>query len=153
MFSEILPMELKIHSASPTTAGPSAAHQLALTQGVHVIFWTPDTWRAQKLARRAIYTTTPTKIEYLDWSDSTITFDRSDHPDYILHPRKFSLVLDPIVGAFHLPKVLMDGGSEIDILFNDTLAKMGISRNRLNPKRLPRFCARTKGGAPGSDIA
>lgn len=91
-----------------------------------------DTRRAQKLARREIYATAPSVTQYLDWSDSTITFDRSDHPDYGPHPGKFPLVLDLIIGGFCLSKVLMDGGSGINILFINTIKKMGISPSRLS---------------------
>jgi hypothetical protein len=35
---------------------------------------------------------------YLDWSDKPITFDRADHPDHVPSPRKYPLVVDPVIG-------------------------------------------------------
>jgi len=37
----------------------------------------------QKIAHREIYTAEPAMPSFLRWSESTITFDRSDHPDSI----------------------------------------------------------------------
>ena len=36
------------------------------------------------------------------------------------------MVLDPIVDGFHLTRVLMDGGSSLNLLYQDTVRKMGI---------------------------
>jgi hypothetical protein len=73
---------------------------------------------------------------YLDWSDRTITFDKDDHPEYTLnlgkYPlvtlnlRKYPLVVGPIIGNTRLTKVLMDGGSNLNIIYVDTLELMGI---------------------------
>jgi hypothetical protein len=41
---------------------------------------------------------------YLDWFDHAITFDRDDHPDYVPNPRKYLLVVDPIIGNTRLTK-------------------------------------------------
>ena len=55
-------------------------------------------------------------------------------------PQKFShirpegsaaLVLDPIIDGFHLMKVLMDGGSSLNLLYQDTVRKMGIDPSRI----------------------
>lgn len=37
------------------------------------------------------------------------------------------MVVDQIVEGFYAPRVLMDGGSGVNIIFPNTLAKMGIS--------------------------
>jgi hypothetical protein len=58
---------------------------------------------------------------YLDWSDKPITFDRADHPDHVPSPGKYPLVVDPIVGDVRLTKVLMDGGSCVNIIYAETL--------------------------------
>ena len=58
---------------------------------------------------------------YLDWSQEAITFDRDDHPDYVPNPGQYPLVVDPIVGNTRLTKVLMDGGSGLNILYANTL--------------------------------
>jgi hypothetical protein len=54
---------------------------------------------------------------YLDWSDKPITFDRGDHSDFVPSPGKYPLVVDPIIGNVRLSKVLMDGGSSLNIIY------------------------------------
>lgn len=98
-----------------------------------MIFRVTDTRRAQKLTRRAVYATASARKEFLEGSDSTIIFDHTEHLAYIPHPGKFTLVLDPIVDGFRLPRVLMDGSCGVNVIFPDTLAKMGISKSRLSP--------------------
>ena len=46
-------------------------------------------------------------------------------------------MVDPIIGTKHLSRVLMDGGSSLNILYVDTLDTMGIDRARLRPSRAP----------------
>ena len=53
---------------------------------------------------------------FLQWSKSAITFDRTDHPKSVLQPGRYPHVVDPIIGTKHLTKVLMDGGSGLNIL-------------------------------------
>ena len=52
----------------------------------------------QKVAHREIYMAQPATPPFLRWSESTITFDRTDHPDTVLPPGRYPLVVDPIVG-------------------------------------------------------
>ena len=68
---------------------------------------------------------------FLRWLESAITFDRSDHLNAIPHPRRYPLVVDPIVGPKHLTKVLMDGGSGLNIMYAKTVDAMGISRSHI----------------------
>ena len=64
---------------------------------------------------------------YLKWSKIMITFDRKDHPDHIPQPGCFSLVMDLIMGKTHLYRVLMDGGSVLNLLYTETYDAMGLS--------------------------
>ena len=64
-----------------------------------------------------------------------ITFDRRDHPTSIRHGGFAALVLDPIVDGFHLTRVLMDGGSSLNLLYQDTMHKMGIDPSRIKPTK------------------
>jgi len=34
---------------------------------------------------------------YLDWSNTPITFDHGDHPDRVISPSVYPLVIDPII--------------------------------------------------------
>ena len=56
----------------------------------------------------------------LSWSESPTTFDQRDHPSHVARPGHYLLVVDPIVRKKRLTKVLMDGGSGLNILYVDT---------------------------------
>ena len=74
---------------------------------------------------------------FLSWSESLITFDQRDHPSHIVRPGHYPLVIDPIVRKKRLTKVLMDGGSGLNILYIDTLDAMRIPRSELHPAGSP----------------
>ena len=74
---------------------------------------------------------------FLKWSGTPITFDRSNHPDNITHPGRYPLVVDPIIGTKRLTKVLMDGGSGLNIMYAEMLDAMGIDRAHIRPTRAP----------------
>jgi hypothetical protein len=63
----------------------------------------------RKQERREVYSVKVAASVYLDWSDKPITFDQGDHPDRVPSPRKYPLVVDPVIGNVRLTKVLMDG--------------------------------------------
>ena len=44
-----------------------------------------------------------------------------------------ALIIDPIIDGFHLTKVLMDGGSSLNLFYQDTFRKMGIDPSRIKP--------------------
>ena len=58
---------------------------------------------------------------FLSWLDSPITFDQRDHPSHVARSDRYQLVVDPIIRKKRLTKVLMDGGSGLNILYVDTL--------------------------------
>jgi hypothetical protein len=62
-----------------------------------------------------------------------ITFDCDDHPDYVPNPGVYPLVVDPIIANTRLTKVLMDGGSNLNIIYAQTLDLQGIERTHLRP--------------------
>ena len=45
------------------------------------------------------------------------------------------MVLDPIIEGFHLTRVLMDGGSSLNLLYQDIVRKMGIDLSRIKPTK------------------
>ena len=85
-----------------------------------------DSKRHQKVMRREVYTTELAMLAFLRWSEFAITFDRTDHPESVPHPGRYPLVVDPIVGTKWLTKVLMVGGSSLNIMYAKTLDEMGI---------------------------
>ena len=46
-------------------------------------------------------------------------------------------MVDPIIGPKRLTKVLMDGGSGLNIMYAKTLDEMGVDRTCLRPTRAP----------------
>jgi hypothetical protein len=63
---------------------------------------------------------------YLDWSDKPITFDQGDHTDRVPSLGKYPLVVGPVIGNVRLTKVLMDGGSSLNIIYAETLRLLRI---------------------------
>ena len=41
------------------------------------------------------------------------------------------MVLDPIIDRYYLPRVLMDGGSSLNLIYEDTIRRMGINSSRI----------------------
>jgi hypothetical protein len=74
---------------------------------------------------------------YLDWSDKPITFDQGDHPDRVPSLRKYPLVVDPVIGNVRLTKVLMDGGSSLNIIYAETLGLLQIDLSTIRAGAAP----------------
>ena len=92
-----------------------------------------DSRRRQKVARCEVYIAGPATPAFLRWSESAITFDRTDHPDAVPHPGRYPLVVDLIVGPKRLTKVLMDGGSGLNIMYAKMLDEMGVAEQTSVP--------------------
>ena len=77
--------------------------------------------------------------QYLNWSEEAITWDRSDHPEVMPNPVSYALVLDPMLispkCACTFSRILINGGSSINILYHDTLGKPGVAESGLLPSR------------------
>jgi hypothetical protein len=76
-------------------------------------------------------------LGYLKWSEVPITFDRSDHSDFVSKLGRYPLIVCPIVKDVKLNRVFVDGGSSLNILFLKTFNQMGLSRSSLRPSRAP----------------
>jgi hypothetical protein len=87
--------------------------------------------KKQKLTAREVMVVSPTTPKYLKWSTVPITFDSSDYPDIVPKPRWYPLIVSPIVKDVKLNRVLVDGGSSLNILFLKTFDQMGLSRSLL----------------------
>jgi hypothetical protein len=84
---------------------------------------------------------------FLDWSEDAITISREDHPNRTPNPGEYPLVVDPVIGNARFSKVLMDGGSTLNILYAHTLRLLGIGLDQLRPSTTP-----FHGVAPGKRI-
>jgi hypothetical protein len=76
----------------------------------------------QKLLLREIMSQ-PAVPRPLRWSEVPISFSRDDQWTSFSEPEKFPLVLDPVVAEVRLTKLLVDGGSGLNLIFASTLRK------------------------------
>jgi hypothetical protein len=79
-------------------------------------FLARPTRQREKLIRREVFNVDIVKPSYLKWSEVPITFDREDHPDHVPQPGSYPLVVAPLLKSKRVHKVLMDGGSGINVL-------------------------------------
>jgi hypothetical protein len=91
----------------------------------------------EKLIARKVMAVSPATPEYLKWFEVPITFDRSDHLDFVPKLGQYPLIVCPIVKDVKLNRVLVDGGSSLNILFLKTFGQMGLSRSLLCPNQAP----------------
>ena len=99
---------------------------------MNMIYATHIPKRERKRALHDVYVVEPVAPKFNPWSACPITFDRRDHPTSIRHGGSAALVLDPIIGGYHLTRVLMDDGSSLNLIYQDTVRKMGIDPSRIN---------------------
>ena len=68
-----------------------------------------------------------------------ISWSRADHPEVMPSPGSYALVLDATLAterrAARFSRVLIDGGSSINILYRDTMEKLNIKTKQLMPSR------------------
>jgi hypothetical protein len=93
--------------------------------------------RHRKQERREVCSVKVAAPVYLDWSDKPITFDRTDHPDHVPSPGKYPLVVDPVIGDLRLTKVLMDGGSSLNIIYAETLGLLHVNLSSVRAGAAP----------------
>jgi len=78
------------------------------------------------------------------WSHREISFNRQDQWATIPKPGRFPLILDPCINSVRFERVLVDGGSSIDILFRNSLPAL-----KLTPVQLKPYDAQFWGVLPG----
>ena len=75
----------------------------------------------------------------MHWSEKPISWSRADHPEVMPSPGSYTLVLDATFAtdkrAARFSRVLIDGGSSINILYKDTMEKLGIKQRQLQNSR------------------
>ena len=70
---------------------------------------------------------------YRPWSEVPITFSRADQWADIPYTGRFPLVLDATVQKVLFRKVLVDGGSALNLLFVGALRELGLAISDLTP--------------------
>jgi hypothetical protein len=93
--------------------------------------------RHRKQEHREVCSVRVAASVYLDWSNKPITFDQGNHPDCVPSPGRYPLVVDPVIGNARLTKVLMDGGSSLNIIYTKTLELLGINLSMIQAGAAP----------------
>ncbi|XP_066320619.1 uncharacterized protein [Miscanthus floridulus] len=70
-------------------------------------------------------------------NDKDDGFPEDDHLYHVLNPRQYPLVVDPIIGNTRLTKMLMDRGSNLNILYANTLELLELDRLQLRGDATP----------------
>jgi hypothetical protein len=91
---------------------------------VNILFGELPAKREHKLTLHEVLNIKPVVSTPLRWSEVPITFSRSDQWTSFSEPGHFPLVLNPAVTGSRLTKVVIDGGSGLNVLFTKTLKKM-----------------------------
>jgi hypothetical protein len=114
---------------------------------VNVLFGgLPSRWE-QNATRREVMSIQPAVLTPLRWSEVPITFSRADQWTNFSEPGRFPLVLKPVVVGSKLNKVLIDGGSGLNVLFAKSLKKMGLDITNILTKSNTPFYGIVPGNA------
>ena len=93
--------------------------------------------RERKLAARRVLTVTLEETtanpSYRPWSEVPIIFSRADQWVDIPYTGRFPLILDATVQKVLFRKVLVDGGSALNLLFVGALRELGLTISDLTP--------------------
>jgi hypothetical protein len=107
----------------------------------NVLFSGLPSRRVQKSTRREVMSIEPAVSTPLRWSELPITFSRADQWTSFSEPGQFPLILKPVVAGSKLNKVLIDGGSGLNILLTKTLKKMNLDiTHMLTKSTSPFYC-------------
>jgi hypothetical protein len=114
---------------------------------VNVLFGGLPNRRAQKATRREVLSIEPAVPTPLRWSEVPITFSHADQWTSFSEPGRFPLILKPVVAGSRLNKVLINGGSGLNVLFTKTLKKMKLDITHMLTKSTSPFYEIVPGNA------
>jgi hypothetical protein len=114
---------------------------------VNVLFGGLPTKQSQKATRREVLNIEPAVPTPLRWSEVPTTFSRADQWTSFSEPGRFPLVLKPVVVGYRLNKVLIDGGSGLNVLFTKTLKKRKLDITHMLTKSTSPFYGIVPGNA------
>jgi hypothetical protein len=106
---------------------------------VNVLFGGLPTKWSQKATRREVLNIEPAVLTPLQWLEVPISLSRTDQWTSFSKPGRFPLVLKQVVAGSRLNKVLIDGGSGLNVLFTKTLKKMKLDITRMLTKSTSPF--------------
>jgi hypothetical protein len=99
-------------------------------KGAFHTFLGPPTAKAQRATMRSLNATVPKVRQYIRWSEMPVQWSRDDHPEHILD-EYYAMVVNPLIQGYEFSKCLMDGGSSLNIMYVETLTKLGLSKTQL----------------------
>jgi hypothetical protein len=104
----------------------------------YVVFVTePTDKKSQQRRAMEVNAVMPVVPKFMNWSEQEITWSRKDNPRIMPSPGKYALVVDPTLcgpsNNVRFIRVLVDNGSANNIMYRDTMVKLGISPNQLMP--------------------
>jgi hypothetical protein len=114
---------------------------------VNVLFGGLPSRRVQKATRREVMSIEPAVLTPLRWSEVPITFSRADQWTSFSESGWFPLVQKPVVAGSKLNKVLIDGGSGLNVLFTKTLKNMKLDITHMLTKSTSPFYSIIPGNA------
>jgi hypothetical protein len=114
---------------------------------VNVLFGGLPTKRSQKAIRREVLNIEPAVPTPLRWSEVPITFFCVDQWTSFSEPGCFLLILKSVVAGSRLDKVLIDGGSGLNVLFTKTLKKIKLDITHMLTKSTSPFYGIVPGNA------
>jgi hypothetical protein len=125
----------------PAGGGPDQDDDFLTDVEQYHIFTTPGKDKRNDLWHEAeVNAVMPAEPQFMHWSEAAITWGREDHPRLMPSPGEYALVVDPVVCSdthmCRFSRVLIDGGSSINLLYRSSLEKLGIPLAQLKPSRL-----------------
>jgi hypothetical protein len=118
--------------------GDDDAGGFSAVENVFLIFGGPTvdmSSRQRKREQHEVLAAEKAPPSFLDWSEDVISFSHEDHPNRIPNPGQYPLVVDPVIGNARFSKVLMDGGSSLNILYAHRCACWGSGWTSCGPAR------------------
>jgi hypothetical protein len=79
---------------------------------------------------RTLNATVPKVHQYVRWSEIPVQWSREDHPEHI-SDGYYTMVVNPLIQCYEFSKCLMDGGSSLNIMYAETLTKLGLTKTQL----------------------
>jgi hypothetical protein len=64
--------------------------------------------------------------QYVRWSEVLVQWSHEDHPVNI-PDGYYTMVVSPLIQGYEFSKCLMDGGSNLNIMYVETLTKLGLT--------------------------
>jgi hypothetical protein len=75
--------------------------------------------------------TVPKIRQYVRWSEVPVQWSHEDHPEHI-SDGYYTMVVNPLIQGYEFSKCLMDGGSSLNIMYVETLTKLGLTKTQLH---------------------